>query len=83
MKYSESPAVDALENDFDSFFEYLTAQGEVPQIGGMGVVTPMERSAADVEIHANTVDYRGRFLSQLAASASRHDKQDNGVELMQ
>lgn len=51
--------------------------------GGMGVVTPMERSATDVEMSANTIDYRGRFLSQIAASPARHDKQAGGSELMQ
>ena len=52
--------------------------------GGMGVVTPMERSAADVEMFANSVDYRGRFLSQIAASPARHDKQISvGGELLQ
>lgn len=52
--------------------------------GGMGAVAPMKRSAADVEISANSGDWRGRFLLQIAASPARHDRQiSTGGELMQ
>ncbi len=51
--------------------------------GGMGVVTPMERSVTDVEMSAHSVDYRGRFLALLAVSASRPDQQSGDVEWMQ
>ena len=42
MHPSNSPAVDALENDFEAFFRYITQPEEAQQIGGMGGVPPME-----------------------------------------
>jgi len=72
-----------VSSDVVRFLEALGSGTFASLQGGMGGMTPMERSGTEVETCQHCGANRGRFIAQLASVAARHDKQISGGELMQ